>query len=46
VVQAFDDAGYRGYLTFEYFHPFQHYPEALVYQTSDALDRVLGRKKV
>jgi len=45
VVRAFDEVGYRGYLTFEYFHPFPHYPEALVYHTSDALDRILGRKK-
>jgi hexulose-6-phosphate isomerase len=45
VLEALDKVGYRGYLTFEYFHPFQHYPEALVYQTSDALDRMLGRKK-
>jgi hexulose-6-phosphate isomerase len=44
VMEALDQAGYRGYLTFEYFHPFQHYPEALIYQTSDALDRMLGRK--
>ena len=36
--------GYEGYLTFEYFHPFPHYPEALIYQTSDALDRIMGRK--
>jgi hexulose-6-phosphate isomerase len=43
VVEGFDKIGYRGYLTFEYFHPFQHYPEALVYQTSDSLDRMLGR---
>lgn len=43
VVEAFDKIGYRGYLTFEYFHPYQHYPEALVYQTSDSLDRMLGR---
>ena len=43
VLVAFDSVGYRGYLTFEYFHPYQHYPEALVYQTSDALDRILGR---
>jgi hexulose-6-phosphate isomerase len=46
VVQAFDAVGYRGYLTFEYFHPYAHYPEALIYHTSDALDRILGRKKV
>ena len=44
VIEELDRAGYRGYLTFEYFHPFQHYPEALVYQTSDALDYMLGRK--
>jgi hexulose-6-phosphate isomerase len=44
VMEALDRIGYRGYLTFEYFHPFSHYPEALVYQTSDALDRILGRK--
>jgi hexulose-6-phosphate isomerase len=44
VLAAFDQAGYRGYLTFEYFHPYPHYPEALIYQTSDSLDRMLGRK--
>jgi hexulose-6-phosphate isomerase len=44
VVEAFDKNGYRGYLTFEYFHPYPHYPEALIYQTSDSLDRILGRK--
>ena len=44
VIGELDRIGYRGYLTFEYFHPFQHYPEALIYQTSDALDWILGRK--
>lgn len=44
VTEALDRAGYRGYLTFEYFHPYAHYPEALVWQTSDSLDRILGRK--
>jgi hexulose-6-phosphate isomerase len=44
VIEELDKVGYRGYLTFEYFHPFSHYPEALIYQTSDALDRMLGRK--
>lgn len=34
---------YRDFLTFEYFHPYPHYPEALVHQTSDSLDRILGR---
>jgi L-ribulose-5-phosphate 3-epimerase len=44
VLEAFDRTGYRGYLTFEYFHPYQHYPEALIYQTADSLDRMLGLK--
>jgi hexulose-6-phosphate isomerase len=44
VLEAFDKAEYRGYLTFEYFNPYPHWPEALVYHTSDALDRMLGRK--
>ena len=45
VIEELDKTGYRGYLTFEYFHPFQYYPEALIYQSSDALDWMLGRKK-
>jgi len=45
VLEAFNQVGYDGYLTFEYFHPYQHFPEALVYQTSDSLDRMLGIKQ-
>lgn len=44
VMQAFEDVGYDRYLTFEYFHPYPHHPEALIYQTSDSLDRLLGIK--
>ncbi len=44
VLDALEAVGYRGYLTFEYFNPFPHWPEAIVYHTSDALDRMLGRK--
>lgn len=43
VMTALDDAQYRGYLTFEYFHPWLYHPEALIHQTSDALDRMLKR---
>lgn len=43
LMAAFDQVGYRGFLTFEYFHPYTHYPEALIYQTSDSLDRIMGR---
>jgi L-ribulose-5-phosphate 3-epimerase len=42
VIEAFDQIDYRGYLTFEYFHPYPHYPEALIYQTADSLNRMLG----
>jgi len=44
VMESLDQAGYRGWLTFEYFNPWPYWPEALLYQTSDALDRMLGRK--
>ncbi|CAD72168.1 MAG TPA: sugar phosphate isomerase/epimerase [Rhodopirellula baltica] len=43
VLEAFNAIGYDGYLTFEYFHPYAHFPEALIYQTSDSLDRMLGK---
>jgi len=44
VIDALDQAGYRGYLTFEYFRPFVHWPESLIFQTADALSHMLGRK--
>ncbi len=44
VMEGLAATGYSGFVTFEYFHPYPHYPEALVYQTSDSLDRILGRK--
>ncbi len=44
VLDAFAAQDYTGYLTFEYFHPWPHWPEAFIFQTSDSLDRMLGRK--
>ena len=44
LLEELDKINYRGFLTFEYFHPYPHYPEALVWQTSDSLDRIMGRK--
>ena len=44
MIESFDEIGYDGYLTFEYFHPYPHYPEALIYQTADSLNRMLGRE--
>ncbi len=46
VMDALEQSGYVGYLTFEYFHPFVHYPEALVYQSSDALSIASSARKV
>ena len=43
VMEELDKIRYRGYVTFEYFHPYLYYPEALIYQTSDSLDRIMGR---
>ena len=43
VMEALDQTGYKGYLTFEYFHPYPHYPEALIHQTVDSLNRIMGR---
>ena len=43
VMEALEAQDYRGYLTFEYFHPYPHYPEALIYQTADSLNRITGR---
>ena len=45
VIEALAATGYKGFLTFEYFHPYPHYPEALIYQTSDSLDRILGQRR-
>jgi len=45
VLDALEKVHYEDFLTFEYFHPYQHYPEALIYQTSDALDRMLGHTR-
>ena len=44
VMDGFEAIGYRGYLTFEYFRPYAHYPEALIHQTADSLDSILGLK--
>ena len=42
VLNTFDSIGYQGYLTFEYFHPYLYWSEALIHQTGDSLNRMLG----
>jgi hypothetical protein len=40
-LEVFEQTGYRGYLRFEYFLPYQHSQEASVYQPGDLMDRML-----
>ena len=45
VLDAFERVDYEGYLTFEYFHPYPHHPEALVHHTADSMRRLgVGKK--
>ncbi|WP_455367245.1 sugar phosphate isomerase/epimerase family protein [[Eubacterium] cellulosolvens] len=44
VIDALDSIGYKGYLNFEYYHPYKYYPEALLFHASDYLHRILGRQ--
>jgi len=44
VIEALDSIGYRGYLNFEYYHPYKYYSEALIFHTSDYINRMLGKK--
>ena len=43
VVRALEEVGYRGFLTAEMIPPYQHHPEALIENTSRAMDAILGR---
>lgn len=43
VMQAFSDIGYDGWYTAEMLPPYTHYPETIVYNTSKAMDSILGR---
>lgn len=45
VVDGLKKVGYDGFITAEILPPYAHYPEALIYNTSIALDYIIGRKK-
>ena len=36
--------GYDGYVTAEMLPPYTHYPETIIYNTSNSMDKILGRK--
>lgn len=43
VMEAFAKIGYDGWVTAEMLPPYTHYPETILYNTSNAMDQILGR---
>jgi len=44
VMEQFGNVGYDGWVTAEMLPPYTHYPETIIYNTSNAMDKILGRK--
>ncbi len=44
VMEAFKDVGYDNWVTAEMIPNYKHYTEAIVYNTSFSMDKILGRK--
>lgn len=44
VTKALAEVGYDGWVTAEMIPNYQHYTETIIYNTSNAMDRILGRK--
>ena len=44
VTDALAEIGYDGWVTAEMIPAYTHYPDALIYNTSNAMDWILGRK--
>ena len=44
VMKQFESIGYDGWVTAEMIPPYTHYPETIIYNTSNAMDKILGRK--
>ena len=44
VMAQFEKIGYDGWVSAEMLPPYSHYPEAIIYNTSFAMDKILGRK--
>ena len=43
VMEKFEGIGYDGWVTAEMLPPYTHYPETILYNTSNAMDKILGR---
>ncbi len=44
VKKALDNIGYDGWATAEMLPPYAQYPETILYNTSNSMDKILGRK--
>ncbi len=44
VMEAFKNIGYDNWVTAEMLPPYTHYPETILYNTSNSMDKILGRK--
>lgn len=44
VMEALEKVGYDGWVTAEMIPNYKHYTETIIYNTSNAMDRILGRK--
>lgn len=44
VMAEFKKIGYDGWVSAEMIPPYTHYPETIIYNTSNAMDKILGRK--
>lgn len=44
VMEQLEKVGYDGWVSAEIIPPYTHYPETIVYNTSNAMDKILGRK--
>lgn len=44
VMEQLEKVGYDGWVSAEMLPPYTHYPETIVYNTSSAMDKILGRK--
>ena len=44
VMRALAEIGYDGWVTAEMIPAYTHYPEAIIYNTSYSMDKILGRK--
>ena len=44
VMEQLAKIGYDGWVSAEMLPPYTHYPETIIYNTSNAMDKILGRK--